>query len=543
MIMKKITQIIAMIYLISLSATMPAKEIRPTDDINAIGDAIAGAEAGDVIILERGKYYLTQATIDVNVDLTIQVDETTEGRPPVIALVLNEDASLAKVMMFVRANITCKGIHFHGGISGQPAHTDVKRAIVFVETPNMRAEFEDCWWEDFDARTVQLEAEDISFFATNCRWVDDHKTVGPTEGRSIDCRQFGPDTLFLQNCTFVNAGNRWIRHMPSSGRIDPINYCFIDHCTFLNAGGYHPAFDLGTVEELYFTNNIVDNPGIMGTDFMRRPSKNDGQFLIADPADYNSTDGSLAPYRLSEVYYDREDGITVFACHGVDSIGTEITMHHNNAFRDDRIAAKLATNDTLSEAAWMCTQFENSLVGSVADAFASEELAFVEEPALDVDAIIDPYTGYWDKNQFFVMDWTAPDSIDLSYGTEAAAYTGAEDGFPLGDLNWYPDQKARWEAGEAPVGIVRYVQDGLTISNFPNPFSQSTTIRFTLNQASTVNFSLYNTLGAVVRTCEYVSCSQGQNEFLLNKGDLMPGIYFLRLSAGQESGLIKISVK
>ncbi|MBN2281097.1 MAG: T9SS type A sorting domain-containing protein [Candidatus Marinimicrobia bacterium] len=459
-IMLKINNLVVLLLILLCGNQIFADEIRPTDDINAIRDAIVNANDGDVIILEKGKIYYSQATIDVNANITIKADEATEGPKPIVSSLIKEDGTTDREMMFVRSDLTCIGVHFHGGISGRDIHDDIRRGIVWVDTENMRAIFDNCIFEDFDSRTLQLEAPNMRFFATNCLWLDDFKYPGPSEGRSFDLRQFGPDTLSIQNSTFVNAGNRWIRHMPSSGRLDPIGYCKIDHCTFLNGSGYHPVFDFGHIIELQFTNNVVSNPGIMGSDFMRRPSENGGQFLIADPADYYAEDKALRPYRVSEVFYDRSDGIVVLGCHGIDSMGTEITMSHNNFYMDQAIADKIATNDTLHVAKWWCSQFRNSIVGDTSQAFANEELNFTMAPDPMVDAIMDAYVGYWDKNQYFIMDYTNPDSLDLNYGTSANAYTAAVGGFPLGDLNWYPEKKAEWEEGGSAVEFYVEAESG-----------------------------------------------------------------------------------
>ncbi len=39
------------------------------------------------------------------------------------------------------------------------------------------------------------------------------------------------------------------------------------------------------------------------------------------------------------------------------------------------------------------------------------------------------------------------DTLNCSYPTTTAAYTGATGGYPVGDLNWFPDKKAEWEIG------------------------------------------------------------------------------------------------
>lgn len=531
--MMKFAKMCFVFFLLIATSNIFADEIRPTDDVNAIRDAIVGASNGDVIILERGKIYYSQSTIDCNASITIMADESTTGARPIISSLIKEDGSTDREMMFVRGDLTCHGIHFHGGISGREQHDDIRRGIVWVETKNMRAVLDNCVFEDFDSRTLQLEAPDMKFFATNCIWLDDHKYVGPSEGRSIDLRQFGPDTLFIQNCTFVNSGDRWIRHVPSSGRLDPIKYAVIDHCTFLHGGGYRPVFDFGHIENLQFTNNVVYNPGIMGSDFMRRPSRNNGAFLLADPADYYSTNAALRPHRLGEVFYDRSDGIVVLACHGVDSMATQITMHHNNMFMEQALIDKINENDTLHVAKWWCSQFRNSITGDTTEAFMQESLDFAFAPELPLQ-IIDDYVGYWDQNQYFIMDFFDPDSLDLNYGTIAASYTGAENGFPMGDLNWYPERKAEWETFMTGVEIhsVGTPSQFSLSQNYPNPFNPVTTIPFSIGKFSQVRLAIYNLLGQEVALLVNEKKAAGTYHVSFDASDLSGGLYLYRLNTG-----------
>ena len=527
--MSKITkQVMLFVFLMLAISSIYADEIRPGTGINEITTAIEGASAGDVILLARGEWYFTQEIIDVNVNLTIMADEATTGFPPVISGLVKEDATVAQSIMEVRADVVIKNIYFSGTTSGREGGKDQDRAITFLDVEGMRAEFDGLWFDGFDRRTVQLEAEAMKFYATNCIWVDDHKVEGPSEGRPIDLRQYGPDTVVVQNCSFVNTGNRVIRHVTASGK--PIGYMLIDHNTFVNGVNYHPNFDLGQIEQLTFTNNIVMDPGILGSDFVIRPSQNDGKFEIGLPENYYNPDKSLAAHRTREVYYDREEGITVFACHGVDTVGTEITMHNNFVNMDQSIIDKLNTNDTLHVQAWMCSQFERSIVGD-GDPFTISDVDFTDAPGLNFN-VVDSYISYWDQNPDTRMTPTAPDSIDLTYPTTNDAYTSAIDGFPLGDLNWFPEMKQLWEEG----GVVG-VEEASSIptkfelsQNFPNPFNPTTNIKISIPDNGNYKLTVFNILGQEVTTLLKGQLNVGNHEVTFNAGDLNSGIYFYTLT-------------
>jgi endonuclease I len=77
---------------------------------------------------------------------------------------------------------------------------------------------------------------------------------------------------------------------------------------------------------------------------------------------------------------------------------------------------------------------------------------------------------------------------------------------------------------------------------YPNPLNPSTTIRYSVPEASFVTLTLYDVLGKEV--AEVVSSHMEAGEYVcaLNGGDLSNGVYFLRLEAGVHSDTQKLVV-
>ena len=71
-------------------------------------------------------------------------------------------------------------------------------------------------------------------------------------------------------------------------------------------------------------------------------------------------------------------------------------MHNNFVNMDQSIIDKLDTNDTLHVQAWMCQQFERSIVGD-GDPFTISDVVFTDAPGLNFGDV-DSYIGYWDQN-------------------------------------------------------------------------------------------------------------------------------------------------
>ena len=73
--------------------------------------------------------------------------------------------------------------------------------------------------------------------------------------------------------------------------------------------------------------------------------------------------------------------------------------------------------------------------------------------------------------------------------------------------------------------------------NFPNPFNPSTTIRYTLSEASSVRLVIYNILGQQVRILVNTSQAAGAHSVMWDGRDALrrqvsTGLYLYRLEAG-----------
>lgn len=83
--------------------------------------------------------------------------------------------------------------------------------------------------------------------------------------------------------------------------------------------------------------------------------------------------------------------------------------------------------------------------------------------------------------------------------------------------------------GEHAVGIPQRFELG---QNYPNPFNPSTTIRYGLPHRSTVQLSVFNTLGQQIATLVQGEREAGYHEVQFDGSGLSSGVYFYRLTAG-----------
>jgi hypothetical protein len=129
-------------------------------------------------------------------------------------------------------------------------------------------------------------------------------------------------------------------------------------------------------------------------------------------------------------------------------------------------------------------------------------------------------------------------------------------GFPLGDLNWFPDKKAAWAAQRNAewATINDWLTKGLVSveevpgvlpteyelkQNFPNPFNPMTNIEYSIPVTGNVSLKVFNTLGQEVAVIVDGNHLAGSYVATFDGSRLASGVYMYRL----ESGNIAITKK
>ncbi len=125
--------------------------------------------------------------------------------------------------------------------------------------------------------------------------------------------------------------------------------------------------------------------------------------------------------------------------------------------------------------------------------------------------------------------WPLPEAAGLAY-TNTALQSAGTDGFALGDLNWFPTQKAAWLLTD--VKRVNELPEGYSLSqNYPNPFNPSTEIAFSIPAQSNVELKVFNLLGQEVATLVNQTMAPGSYTVDFNAANLASGMYVYRLKA------------
>ena len=80
-------------------------------------------------------------------------------------------------------------------------------------------------------------------------------------------------------------------------------------------------------------------------------------------------------------------------------------------------------------------------------------------------------------------------------------------------------------------------------SNYPNPFSSSTVIYYSLPESSQVNLKIYNGAGQEIETLVDKLQQAGSYEITFNADDLPGGIYFYSITANDYVSVKKMLVR
>lgn len=381
--------------------------------------------------------------------------------------------------------------------------------------------------------------------------------------------------LVVENSTHVNAAGMMYKF-----RNHPADSVFINRNTFVNAAG-QLFTSMGYEYNMIITNNLFVNSNVQA---------------YYPGLDYNETDQGFLPHGIVNLnQIPAESGIDVAAA------DRKVLVDRNGIYWDDRLDTIVETlnannvecpdaegpsncqeggewmtqmitmnsrtqdmfdNDTdyplLTEGTWvmggdpdftehgglMTESVDDLIEWSINTAGPSNSVLLSKWRTAGNEAV----TG--EPSNFLTFDW--PVAGDFSYSNSAYLTAGLNDS-PLGDLNWFPTEKAQWEAQrEDEYAFLGNALNSGTVTtsnenvadiptrvslnqNYPNPFNPSTVIQYELAQASDVSISVFDAAGRKVATVVDNAFQQsGTHNVRFDAGNLSSGVYFYQLSAGNQ---------
>ncbi len=131
---------------------------------------------------------------------------------------------------------------------------------------------------------------------------------------------------------------------------------------------------------------------------------------------------------------------------------------------------------------------------------------------------------------------------DFSYNADLSSTI---DGRVLGSLQWFEGELENYDSEAALAEVKTYFDNSKTgiekidatpvgfslEQNYPNPFNPSTTINYSLPKVTDVKITIYNSLGAKVKTLVNSRQSAGTYNVTFDASSLASGVYFYQIKA------------
>ncbi len=419
--------------------------------VNALRDAIAndaGRPADRVYVLKRGGFYWITDRIQ-NSDFPLRIQGETQAAPgqtdfgpAIIQRVARADGSAPDGTMFESLHdLTVKNVWLMG-------QTD--QGVLATYEPikllgdNKNYTFDNVVFDRNDWHHLGPDGPNNDFYITNCKF---RNIFGPTqiwEGLGVRF-EVGADTVVIENNTFFNIG-----FTPFQSEANPVNYLRFNHNTLVNIGR---SFQAGALwKEAYIVNNAFVNFFWHGESEAQYgdPNRVDpftGFFGIGNlPARFGTNfDRQIL---LSNNSYWRDSRFDAFDAAQVPPIRPQPFINDTTQGWFDRWGNMVAQNNVNANpglTTYITDAIFDNMTQHIANLYANPQ-------------VIPAARYFWDEGRdeasFVNSNWPLPENFSYSNNQLKTAGT---DGLPLGDLNWYPADKATFEANKD--AFVRQIED------------------------------------------------------------------------------------
>jgi hypothetical protein len=312
-----------------------------------------------------------------------------------------------------------------------------------------------------------------------------------SNGRFVDTRMTNYcDTVVIQNCTADHLNGAFFR-----GGTAITGYLKIDHCTTFN--NRDAAINAFRPKKAIITNNLFINSQLLGS----VPSMN-------DPLDTNP---------------DHYHNVTI----DFDTIRnkSDIVIRNNNVVNTKEVKDMWAKYDTIFEPLRvdplaMRMLGPDSVYAAFSEVVTLKSICAV--PFAFIEGIIKnrSLTIYPNQLCLGTTGGLFPDQVNASYPTSTKSYTAADGGYPVGDLNWFPDKKALWLKDQSTAAIEVSNEQ---VEVYPNPATNKLFVN--TGNIKQANIVLYNILGKQVL---HTISNSGNTEIDLTVFER--GMYIYRIS-------------
>ena len=504
-----------------------------------MGDTVAGggrASENRVYVLERGGVWLTESAIS-NVGWTLRIKASEgDGPKPIVYNLLNRATGGTNEHIFrAEGDLYISDLVINGYLEAQEGAYDnqsIAAVLIYGLSPDLTIMLDGCVLGNAKSQLIRTDAAmkllhvENSLFGNFSAW----PYKSHWQPRVWDGRSAGAESIIFRNNTMINGHGKVLRRRSSTAAA---NYIEFVHNTVVNQTGRGGVLGLGMIDgDVVIKDNLFVDCFLEGSD-TNSTVQND--FLESGETWDGIITGFEGKARQAWIYHTRDASPT--SNFYVENNYFHYTPEMSAAY--DNIIANLNPGQQGVNSPILSLYIDENNM-STGTAFTNEVIEFVDVPAPMADLITwmqtpeadggaypgsgggstPNYPGFDKRTIDYYMN-----TMDLTYPTSTAAYTGATDGYPVGDLNWFPNVVVSVENISDVVP-----QEYALEQNYPNPFNPSTNIRFSLPESGIATLNIYNMIGQKVATLVNEELKAGQYNYNFDASNLASGIYVYQLS-------------
>jgi hypothetical protein len=327
-----------------------------------------------------------------------------------------------------------------------------------------------CIVDGYVASGVANIGENTSLYIKDCIWRNDN--MWQFGGQVFFNYGSSMDTISIINTTFFNGASYFLCNAK-----EKVKYVRFEHNTLFNNitnPFYVPYLSNGIIQ-----NNIFYNAAAAG----ETPTEhNDGW--------YDWDDQDLAIFSIDTLPTDW----------GLTESDRKILLTNNAYFWDQKIKDFWSGIDTLNPPVWVNDRTAAMFADDANYPNLVSENNIEEDPGFNADAMkyVDSILVFLDSLR--ISGSTGTPYVSTPYPgvwpletfeySNSNLLTASTLGFPLGDLNWFPDKKAEWEETITGVKNIHNTNGISMLQNYPNPFRTTTTIIYSLKKGGYIKIEV-----------------------------------------------------
>jgi hypothetical protein len=496
----------------------------------------ANAPKHTVYKLLRNNVYVVQTTTSINGRLALVADKPDlENKPPQV-IPINDGANAFPWLIFQGGPFTLKNISFTA-LNATTKSNDSWQHLMDMTVADQTTIIDGCIFENLNAHLLKIRDGGNKIYMTN-NFFSDGGAGWPAiwQGNFFNSEDKMQDSIIIRNNTYMNTPGNLINIRKQMSK-----YVEVSNNTLINCGGY-PFFTTFWTNAT-IKNNLFYNVLAVGEDEITRKDQDpDGlaysminidtlanEFPMADTTWLDRE--SERKFEVKNNYFGWDEEVEdIWA--GRDSVFAPTLMNERTlAFFADNDNYPLVVEENNTTKADIGVPTFETPIQTTPDFVKWIDKGVWGNPQVSGLRVLWEPAGVTEPNND--LDWPPLEDLRLTN----PAFVG-DDGKPLGDLNWYPKYAERWDMtdwGRGPVTAVEVVNNAKgSLSNYPNPFANETTIQFSMESESWVKLSVYDITGKTINTLINGNLNEGVHKVMWNGTDAsgqdaQSGMYFYRL--------------